>query len=144
MLSVFDPPRGSSKDETVTEQRNGLQTGMFFHIEERQAWLRSHTHTIVFDRDPDFARFARDPSGRIKRMLRIWLAEQRGAERHLLAYLGTVTFCAVGPSPGDLRRVFRFASKAAVEAGQAPGPLRERLSEILRRYAGEAYADSAK
>jgi hypothetical protein len=112
---------------------------MFFHIEERQAWLRSHTHTIVFDRDPDFARFAQDPTGQIKRMLRIWLAERRGTERHLLAYLGTVTFCAMGPSPGDLRRVLRFASKAVAEAGQPAGPWRDRLSEILRRYADEAH-----
>ena len=117
---------------------------MFFHIEERQAWLRSHTHTVVFDRDPDFGRFARDPSGRIKRMLRIWLAEHRGTKRHLLAYLGTVTFCAVGPSPEDLRRVFGFASKAAAKAGQPAGPLRRRLSEILRRYANEAYTSKSK
>ena len=67
---------------------------MHFHFEERQAWLRSNTHTIVFDRDPDFAHFANDPTGRIKRLLRIWLAEPRESGLKLRAYLGTIGFCA--------------------------------------------------
>ena len=33
-----------------------------------------------------------------KLMLRIWLAEPKGDQRHLRAYLGTVTFCFIGPS----------------------------------------------
>ena len=118
--------------------------GMFYHIEERRAWLRSRTHTIVFDRDPEFERFVRNPNGQIKRMLRIWLAEHRGTRPYLRAYLGTVTFCATGPSGRDLRRLFRFASKAAAEAGQPAGPLRQRLSALLRRYAEQACAAGAK
>jgi hypothetical protein len=35
-------------------------TSLFFHIEERRAWVRSQTHTIVFDSDPEFAHFAED------------------------------------------------------------------------------------
>ena len=110
---------------------------MFFHIEERRAWLRSRTHTIVFDRDPDFARFAADPSGTVKRMLRIWLAEQRGPHRHLHAYLGTVTFCATGSSFRDLRRLLHFASRAARAAGQSSRTARRRLCDLLRRYADQ-------
>lgn len=96
----------------------GALTDMFFHVEERQAWLRWRTHTIVFDRDPDFARFAQDPTGRRKRLLRIWLAEPGAGRPYLRAYLGTVTFCATGPSFPELCRLFRFTSKAAADAGQ--------------------------
>jgi hypothetical protein len=71
---------------------------MLFHIEERRAWLRSHTHLTVFDRDPEFRRFAKDPTGKMKLMLRVWLAEERLGKPHLHDYLGTVTFCATGPS----------------------------------------------
>lgn len=113
----------------------GAWARMFFHIEERRAWLRSRTHTIVFDRDPDFARFARDSSGTVKRMLRVWLAEQHGPHRHLHAYLGTVTFCATGPSFRDLRRLLHFASRAARAAGQSARTARRRLCDILRPYA---------
>lgn len=43
---------------------------MFFHVEERRIWLRTHTHTAVSDRDPDFPRFVQEPNGRVARMLR--------------------------------------------------------------------------
>ena len=113
----------------------GVWARMFYHIEERRAWLRSRTHTIVFDRDPEYARFAADPSGTVKRMLRIWLAEQRGPRRHLHAYLGTVTFCATGPSFRDLRRLLHLASRAARAAGQSARTARRHLCDTLRRYA---------
>jgi len=112
---------------------------VYFHIEERRAWLRSRTHTIVFDRDPEFARFARDSSGTVKRMLRIWLAEQHGPRRHLHAYLGTVTFCATGPSFRDLRRLLHFTSRAARAAGQCARTARRCLCKILRRYAHQCH-----
>ena len=71
---------------------------MYFHVEERRAWIRTQTHTVVYDRDPDYGRFAKDPTGAVKRMLRIWLAEGKGDRPYLRAYLGTVTFCFMGPS----------------------------------------------
>ena len=55
-----------------------IMSRMFFHVEERRAWVRRHKRIIVYDRDPDYARFAEDPSGTIKLMLRIWLAEPKG------------------------------------------------------------------
>ena len=85
---------------------------MFFHIEQRRAWVRTSTHTIVFDRDPDYLRFARDPSGKVRRMLRIWLAERKSDKPLLRAYLGTVTFCFIRPSYRDMYRLFRFATTA--------------------------------
>jgi len=61
--------------------------GMFFHVEERRAWIRTQTHTVIYDRDPDFLYFSKDPSGTVKRMIRIWLAEPGGEKPHLRAYL---------------------------------------------------------
>ena len=42
---------------------------MFFHVEQRRAWVRTNTHTVVYDSDPDYMRFARDPSGKVKPFL---------------------------------------------------------------------------
>ena len=111
----------------------------YFHVEQRSAWVRTTTHTIVYDRDPDFPRFAHDPSGSVKHMLRIWLAE-RGKGRPLLrAYLGTVTFCFMKPSVKDLRRLFHPTTAAAKAAGQSAGALRHDLADLLRKYIHEEY-----
>ncbi|MBL7188207.1 MAG: hypothetical protein ISS70_17935 [Phycisphaerae bacterium] len=113
--------------------------GMFFYVEERRAWIRTHTHTVVYDRDPDFQRFSKDPSGTIKRMVRIWLAEPGCRQPSLQAYLGTVTFCFAGPSFRDLCRLFHLASRAAKAAGQSTKALRRDLSALLRQYIQEEY-----
>jgi len=114
-------------------------TDMFFHVEERRAWVRTHTHTVVYDRDPDFRRFSKDPSGTVKRMVRIWLAEPGYKQPCLRAYLGTVTFCFAGPCFRDLCRLFHLASRAAKAAGQSATALRRDLSALLRRYIQEEY-----
>jgi hypothetical protein len=111
----------------------------FFHVEERRAWIRTSTHTVVFDRDPDFPRFAPDPGGSVKRMLRIWLAEPGEKRPHLRAYLGTVTFCFMGPSFRELCRLFHLTSKAAKAAGQSARTLRSDLAGMLRKYIREEY-----
>lgn len=113
--------------------------GMFFHVEERKAWIRTHTHTVVYDRDPDFPRFASDPSGRIKRMVRIWLAEPGPGQPCLLAYLGTITFCFIGPSFRDLCRLFHLASRAAKAAGRSAREPRRELAALIRQYIKEEY-----
>ena len=114
---------------------------LYFHVEQRSAWVRTGTHTIVYDRDPDYLRFARDPSGSVKRMLRIWLAE-RNAEKPLLrAYLGTVTLCFMKPSFRDLCRLFHLTTKAAKAAGQSAKTLRHDLADLLREYMSEEYQE---
>jgi hypothetical protein len=113
--------------------------GMFFHVEERKAWIRTHTHTVVYDRDPDFPRFSNDPSGKIKRMIRIWLAKPGAEQPSLHTYLGTVTFCFVGPSFRELCRLFHLTSRAAKIAGQSARELRRDLAALLRRYIHEEY-----
>ncbi|MBN2594965.1 MAG: hypothetical protein JXA81_15775, partial [Sedimentisphaerales bacterium] len=107
---------------------------MFFHIEQRRAWVRTSTHTIVYDHDPDNPRFARDPNGKITRMLRIWLAEHKSEKPLLRAYLGTVTFCFIRPSYRDMYRLFRFATAAAKTAGESAKALRHDLADLLRTY----------
>jgi hypothetical protein len=112
---------------------------MFFYVEQRSAWVRTSTHTIVYDRDPDYPRFAQDSSGSVKHMLRIWLAE-RNAERPLLrAYLGTVTFCFIRPSFRDMCRLFHLTTRAAKAAGQSARALRHDLTDLLREYIHEEY-----
>ena len=111
----------------------------FFHVEQRTAWIRTSTHTIVLDRDPDYPRFARDPGGSVKRMLRIWLAESGESRPNLRAYLGTVTFCFMGPSFRELCRLFHLTTQAAKAAGQSTKALRNELAELLRKYIHEEY-----
>jgi hypothetical protein len=112
---------------------------MFFHVEERRAWVRTQTHTVVYDRDPDYCRFAKDSTGTVKRMLRIWLAEPKEDGAYLRAYLGTVTFCLMGPSFRELYRLFHLTSKAAKSAGKDGKTLRHRLAVLLRVYIQEEY-----
>ena len=112
---------------------------MFFHVEQRSAWVRTNTHTIVYDNDPDYMRFVRDPSGKVKRMVRIWLAEHKAEKPLLRAYLGTVTFCFIRPSFRDLCRLFHFTTAAAKAAGESAKALRHDLAKLLRKYFHEEY-----
>ena len=112
---------------------------MFFHIEQHRAWVRRHKRIIVYDRDPDYTRFVQNQTGSIKLMLRIWLAEPKGDQPYLRAYLGTVTFCFIGPSFRDLCRLFRFTSRAAKAAGESAESLRHNLAGLLREYIYEEY-----
>ena len=112
---------------------------IFFHVEQRRAWVRTSTHTIVYDHDPDYMRFARDPSGKVKRMLRIWLAERKAEKPLLRAYLGTVTFCFIRPSFRDLCRLFHLTTAAAKGAGQSATALRHDLAVLLRKFFHEEY-----
>ncbi len=105
---------------------------MFFHIEERHAWLRAATHTLVFDRDPDFETFRDNPSGIIKRLLRIWLAETRGERTLPRAYLGCIGFCAGGPSRWEIARVLRRTMACEETAGEPGRVLRHRLLAAIR------------
>ncbi|MEJ2705143.1 MAG: hypothetical protein P8Z79_22110 [Sedimentisphaerales bacterium] len=95
------------------------------------------THTVVCDCDPNYPRFARDPGGGVKRMLRIWLAEAGEGPSRLRAYLGTVTFCFTGPSFREMCRLFHLTSKAVREAGHSAKALRNDLTVLLQKYIRE-------
>ena len=114
---------------------------LYFHVEQRSAWVRTSTHTIVYDRDPDYLRFERDPSGSVKHMLRIWLAERNAGRPLLRTYLGTVTFCFMRPSLKDLYRLFHLTTAAAKAAGHSARALRRDLADVLREYMSEEYQE---
>ena len=61
---------------------------MDFHLEERCAWVRTSTHTVIFDRDREFPRFAGNPTGVIARLIRVWQRDASGGG--LRAYLGAI------------------------------------------------------
>ena len=127
MRKVSGQDMGSGKSLTSAD-------GGWFHVEERRAWLRTQTHTVVLDREPDFARFAQSREGAVRLTLRIWLAESRWGRPWLKAYLGSVTFCATSPPRRHLRRLFRLASSSAKTVGQSPRALRRGLAAVLRGY----------
>ena len=112
---------------------------LYFHVEQRSAWIRTGTHTIVYDRDPDYPHFVKDPGGSVKRMLRIWLAEGDADRPLLRAYLGTVTFCFMKPSVKDLHRLFHLTTTAAKAAGRSAKALRRQLADMLREYMSAEY-----
>jgi hypothetical protein len=114
---------------------------LYFHVEKRSAWVRTTTHTVIYDRDPDYHRFEKDPSGSIKYMLRIWLAERNPDKLLLRNYLGTVTFCFMKPSLKDLYRLFHLTTLAARAAGHSARALRRDLADLLREYMCEGYQE---
>jgi hypothetical protein len=97
-------------------------------VEERSAWLRTSTHTVVLDRDPDFGRFATNPTGRAARWIRTWVSEPGRDGPVLTAYLGGLGVCAAGVRRTDLLRILRRLSRLA------PGEDRRRLRRRLRQY----------
>jgi hypothetical protein len=72
-------------------------------------------------------------------MMRIWLAEPEEDRPNLRTYLGTVTFCFMGPSFRELCRLFHLTTQAAKAAGQSAKALRNELAELLRKYIHEEY-----
>ena len=107
---------------------------MFFYIEERNIWIRSNTHTTVRDKDPAFQRFVNDRTGKVKRLLYIWLAEYKGNHACLRAYLGTFRICFIRTSLRELYRLFHLTSKAAKDTGESAKILRRNLANLLREY----------
>ena len=107
---------------------------MFFLFDRRQWWVRPSTHTFVYERDPDFDRFRRDPSGRVETYVRIWLADWDGPSPLLRSYVGGVRIRPGGPERKDYRRVTRNVVRAVgPERGQR---LCRRLPRHLRRFRG--------
>jgi hypothetical protein len=111
---------------------------MFFYVEERRMWLRTGTHTVLRNVDPQFARFAEGQHGQMQRMLRIWLAEPPQTKPCLRAYLGTVNCWAGVSAYRDFRRLFRFASRAAAGPGRPARDMRRLLKRTLREHLHES------
>ena len=96
--------------------------------------MRLRDHLVVFDRDPDFGRFRRDPSGSVLRILRIWVASpDLPATRQ---YVGSIRRCECGGwmSRRELLRLFRRARLTARKVGESADTFCARLSGFLRDY----------
>ena len=112
---------------------------MLFLMKERQAWIRTGTHTVVLDRDVDFARFSKDRSGEIARLWRLWLVN--GETDQIVAYLGSFSLCDA--RTGQLRSVFRRAKDAAPLVGSNAAEMRHELASFLRQeLTGQAASSS--
>jgi len=103
---------------------------------ERSAWMRLVSHTVVFDRDPDFPRYSKDPSGSVVRILHLWWADPPLDSPTIRHYLGSVRRCDCGGwvSRLELARLFRRATAAATLLGENARGLRHSLSKYLREY----------
>lgn len=107
---------------------------MNIHIEERRAWLRSKTHTIVFDRDADFDEVSTQGDGQPLRLLRVWLTDARGDPPRVRGYLGTLRLFDGVPSDDDLDGLRRRAVELAPLVRKRPRALESELTEALREF----------
>jgi hypothetical protein len=107
--------------------------------ENRRVWMRRRDHTVVFERDPDFARFLADPSGSVMHILRIWIACGDSHPPGMRHYVGSVRHCECGGwmSHRELIRLFRRATVAARSLGESARSFRARLRRLLREQFGE-------
>jgi hypothetical protein len=105
-----------------------------FHIEERQFWMRSCTHTVVFDRDPDYANFVQDQGGSIGRIVRVWVAEPKSGRPCKRAYLGAALFLGSQFDFSELHLVFHRVSAYAAYSGGSARTLRHQLADVLRKH----------
>jgi hypothetical protein len=95
--------------------------------------MRMRSHTVIFDNDPEFARYLADQSGSVMTIVRIWVAQANdpAVMRH---YVGSVRHCQFGRwmSRLELRRLFRQATLIAEQSGEEAHAFRTRLSSFLR------------
>jgi hypothetical protein len=104
--------------------------------DERRVWMRRRDHTVVFERDPEFARFLADPSGSVLHILRIWIACPDSKPPGIRHYVGSIRHCDCGGwmSHRELLRLFRRATLAARHFGESAHEFRARLRRFLREY----------
>ena len=101
---------------------------MFFLFEERRAFVRTATHTVIPDTDPEFERFAGRIDGRTESWVRIWIVRSSTRRVRPSAYLGTVRIVAGRVRRPTWRRVLRQVDAAA------PSDVRVQLSARLLRH----------
>jgi hypothetical protein len=107
-----------------------------FVTAERRAWMRLRDHIVIFEGDPAFVRFCKDPSGSILRVLRIWVETPVPDSQRVQHYVGSVRRCQCGGwmSHRELCRLFRRASVTARRLGEDASIFRTRLATFLREY----------
>lgn len=67
-----------------------------FVTDERRVWMRLHDHVVIFEREPDFPRFAADSTGPVLRIVRIWVVFPGSALPRTQYYVRSVRYCARG------------------------------------------------
>jgi len=107
---------------------------MEFYIKERNAWIRSCTHTMVLDTDPDFHRFVHDDTGKFLRRLRIWVVDEKKINPVFRAYLGSAVFCDSGLSIPEVYSLFRRVAGCKVLQGKSRNLLRQKRSASIREH----------
>jgi len=102
-------------------------------LSQRQAWVRTGTHTVVFDHDPEFSRFRTDATGQLKGLLRVSLIIGDGSDARLPHYLGACRLCAGHLEWSDLLRLLRRLRLLVAEPVQRR-ELRQAVVATLRDY----------
>jgi hypothetical protein len=118
-----------------------------FLFEERRAFVRTISHTVVRDTDPDFAELSASGTGLTPSLVRVWLADvaEGALEAVPRAYLGSVTFCPSTPLRAQLATMLRRLNAAATGADEhALRTLRRRLTGLLRRFRAPASSAGRK
>jgi hypothetical protein len=112
------------------------ETRNVFVTDQRRAWMRLRSHTVVFEREPEFQEYLRDPSGSVMTILRVWLAERAKGASVIRYYIGSVRHCECGgwTSIRELHRLFRQATITARLVGEKRPEFRARLSKVLRKH----------
>ncbi len=107
-----------------------------FVSDETRVWMRLRDHTVVFEREPDFVRFAGNPTGSILHILRIWVACPASDPPKIRHYIGLIRRCECGgwTSQRELLRLFRRATIIARHLGESAHTFRAQLSRFLREY----------
>lgn len=104
---------------------------MNFHFEKRRAWIRTSTHTVVRDVEPDFEEFRRSEDGVTATLVRIWFRSREGKSPGV--YVGSLQLCPLWGLPTyALRKVLRRLTDLAHEEGLPARSLRNELLECLR------------
>ena len=99
-------------------------------VRQRKAWVRTGTHTVVFDHDPDFEYFRHDPTGEMKGLLRLWLVASGGREQ----YVGACRLCAGCWEWTDVMRLARRLQTIVAHDRKKRRELRGLVLSTLRGY----------
>ena len=103
-------------------------------LSQRQAWVRTGTHTVVFDHDAEFSRFRTDATGQLKGLLRVWvILEGDASDDRQPRYLGACRLCAGHLEWWDLLRLLRRARLLVANRMQRR-ELRHAVAATLRDY----------
>jgi len=127
-------PKRKGSVRSVRRPMKAVMGPSSFVSKERKVWMRLRSHTVVFDRDPDFPRYAKDPSGHIMRILYLWRVTREHDHHIIREYLGNVRLAEGQLSQPELHRLFRTVSRSADRRGERRASTRRAMSHYLRQH----------